>query len=152
MDTTNPEISEPSPKKLKKDKKAKKRSKDEVEAEEASTNDSATKEKVVISFEDQLKNINAIAKPMVNKKLAKRVYKSIAEAKGEKKGLRRGLKEVTKALKKKEKGFVVFAGDVIFWVGFLVGAHCSSYDFYDSWTASDPTSKKIHLYWRTTLL
>merc|ERR1719436_391258 len=49
---------------------------------------------------------------MVNKKLTKRIYKSIANAKNTKNSLRRGLKEVTKALKKKEKGFVIFAGDV----------------------------------------
>ena len=49
---------------------------------------------------------------MASKKLAKRIYKSIAKAKASKNHLRRGLKEVTKALKKKEKGYVVFAADV----------------------------------------
>merc|ERR1711934_536587 len=50
--------------------------------------------------------------PMANKKMVKRLYKSIKHAKTEKNMLRRGLKEVSKALKKNEKGFVVFAGDV----------------------------------------
>merc|ERR1712115_373349 len=103
---------EPPAKKVKKSKKEKKEKKS---AEDASTGEpeSQTKtETVTISFEDQLKNCTKIATPMVDKKLAKKVYKSIAEAKQNKNNLRRGLKEVTKALKKKEKGFVVFAGDV----------------------------------------
>merc|ERR1719226_223466 len=98
---------EPDTKKVKKSKKRKSEA-----TTEDNSNDGNT-EKIVISFEDQLKNVNSIAKPMVNKKLARRVYKSIAEAKANKGTLRRGLKEVTKALKKKEKGFVVFAGDVM---------------------------------------
>merc|ERR1712173_388026 len=69
-------------------------------------------EKVALTYEEQLKNVNEIATPMASKKLVKRVYKAIKTAKTEKNQLRRGLKEVTKALKKKEKGFVVFAGDV----------------------------------------
>merc|ERR1712178_551065 len=97
---------EPETKKVKKSKKRK----SEAPTEDSNEDNS---EKVVISFEDQLKNVNSIAKPMVNKKLARRVYKSIAEAKAIKGTLCRGLKEVTKALKKKEKGFVVFAGDVM---------------------------------------
>ena len=63
-------------------------------------------------YEEQLQNVNEIAVPMASKKLVKRVYKSIKHAKSEKNVLRRGLKEVTKAMKKKEKGFVVLAGDV----------------------------------------
>ena len=69
-------------------------------------------EKTILTYEQQLSNCNEIAKPMASKKLVKRLYKSIKHAKTEKNMLRRGLKEVTKALKKKEKGFVVFAGDV----------------------------------------
>lgn len=102
---------EPPAKKVKKSKKEKKEKKSA--GEEATTEEPETKtETVTISFEDQLKNCTKIATPMVDKKLAKKVYKSIAEAKQNKNNLRRGLKEVTKALKKKEKGFVVFAGDV----------------------------------------
>lgn len=125
-------IEEPPAKKVKKSKKEKK-TKEETEEE-------TTQETVVISYEDQLKNANKISSPigsrwsicrkkarffqnlqkkilyltllMADKKLTKRIYKSIAKAKTSKNMLRRGLKEVTKALKKKEKGFVIFAGDV----------------------------------------
>merc|ERR1712066_239305 len=69
-------------------------------------------EKTILTYEQQLSNCNEIAVPMASKKLVKRVYKSIKHAKSEKNVLRRGLKEVTKAMKKKEKGFVVLAGDV----------------------------------------
>jgi ribosomal protein L7Ae-like RNA K-turn-binding protein len=69
-------------------------------------------EKTILTYEEQLGNCNEIATPMASKKLVKRLYKSIKQAKTEKNMLRRGLKEVSKALKKKEKGFVVFAGDV----------------------------------------
>jgi len=69
-------------------------------------------EKTILTYEEQLTNCNEIATPMASKKLVKRLYKSIKQAKAEKNMLRRGLKEVSKALKKKEKGFVVFAGDV----------------------------------------
>lgn len=97
-------IEEPPAKKVKKSKKERK-TKEETEEE-------TTQETVVISYEDQLKNANKISSPMADKKLTKRIYKSIAKAKTSKNMLRRGLKEVTKALKKKEKGFVIFAGDV----------------------------------------
>merc|ERR1712173_396253 len=73
---------------------------------------SAPEGKTVLTYEQQLSNCNEIATPMASKKLVKRVYKSIKQAKTQKNMLRRGLKEVSKALKKKEKGFVVFAGDV----------------------------------------
>merc|ERR1711976_494531 len=73
---------------------------------------SAPEGKTVLTYEEQLVNCNEIATPMASKKLVKRLYKSIKHAKSEKNMLRRGLKEVSKALKKNEKGFVVFAGDV----------------------------------------
>merc|ERR1712010_413844 len=73
---------------------------------------STTEEKTILTYEEQLANCNEIATPMANKKMVKRLYKSIKHAKTEKNMLRRGLKEVSKALKKNEKGFVVFAGDV----------------------------------------
>merc|ERR1712038_1114216 len=65
-----------------------------------------------LTYEDQLVACNEIAKPMASKKLAKRLYKAMKEARKSKNQVRMGVKEVTKALKKNEKGFVIFAGDV----------------------------------------
>lgn len=74
--------------------------------------DTNEEQPVVLTYEEQLSRCNSIAKPMASKKVTKRVYKAIKGAKAKKNMLRRGIKEVTKALKKNEKGFVVFAGDV----------------------------------------
>lgn len=63
------------------------------------------------SYEDLLPLMNVIAKPLATKKTTKRIYKVVKKAAG-KKQLRRGVKEVGKALRKKEKGLVILAGDV----------------------------------------
>lgn len=67
---------------------------------------------VEISYEDKLKYINQIAKPMASKKLCKKIYKCIKKASKQKTYLRNGLKDVQKYLRKGEEGLVVFAGDV----------------------------------------
>lgn len=65
-----------------------------------------------MSYEEKLKFINPIAKPMAPKKLTKKIYKCIKKASKHKTYLRNGLKDVQKHLRKGEKGIVVFAGDV----------------------------------------
>ncbi|XP_043247876.1 H/ACA ribonucleoprotein complex subunit 2-like protein [Colletes gigas] len=65
-----------------------------------------------ISYEDKLKYINTIAKPMAPKKLTKKIYKCIRKASKQKTYLRNGLKDVQKHLRKGEHGLVIFAGDV----------------------------------------
>ncbi|XP_072760135.1 H/ACA ribonucleoprotein complex subunit 2-like protein [Anoplolepis gracilipes] len=65
-----------------------------------------------ISYEEKLKLVNAIAKPIAPKKLTKKIYKCIKKASKHKTYLRNGLKDVQKHLRKGETGLVVFAGDV----------------------------------------
>lgn len=64
-----------------------------------------------LSYEEQLLNVNIIAKPMATKKLAKRIYKLLKKAHDHKKFLQ-GLKAVQAGLRKGEQGVVVLAGDV----------------------------------------
>eukprot|EP00112_Aurelia_sp_Birch-Aquarium-sp1_P015324 Seg3388.2 transcript_id=Seg3388.2/GoldUCD/mRNA.D3Y31 product="H/ACA ribonucleoprotein complex subunit 2" protein_id=Seg3388.2/GoldUCD/D3Y31 len=62
-------------------------------------------------YEELVKQISIISKPLASKKLTKKLFKTIKKASKEK-SIRRGVKEVGKALRKKETGFVVLAGDV----------------------------------------
>jgi len=75
---------------------------------------SAMEESVVEgpSYEDKLKFVSVIAKPMANKKLTKKVYKLIKKGSKHKTYVRNGLKDVQSRIRKGEKGLVVFAGDV----------------------------------------
>mmetsp|Transcript_9537 Transcript_9537/g.10869 ORF Transcript_9537/g.10869 Transcript_9537/m.10869 type:complete len:138 (-) Transcript_9537:700-1113(-) len=57
------------------------------------------------------KGISIIAKPLAGEKLAKKTLKVIKKA-SKQKLIRRGVKEVQKALRKKEKGLCVIAGDI----------------------------------------
>merc|ERR1712083_1183915 len=63
------------------------------------------------SYEELLPLMNAIAKPLASKKMTKKIFKLVKKCAKQKK-LTRGVKSVQKALRKKEKGLVVFAGDV----------------------------------------
>ncbi|XP_047350002.1 H/ACA ribonucleoprotein complex subunit 2-like protein [Vespa velutina] len=65
-----------------------------------------------LSYEDKLKYVNSIAKPMASRKLAKKIYKCIKKASKHRTYLRNGLKDVQKHIRKGEKGLVIFAGDV----------------------------------------
>merc|ERR1712110_232289 len=65
-----------------------------------------------ISYEDRLKFVSVISKPMASKKLAKKLYKCIKKGMGYKTYVRNGLKDVQTRIRKGEKGLVVFAGDV----------------------------------------
>lgn len=64
-----------------------------------------------MDYEELVKRVCVIAKPLASRKLTKRLYKTVKKA-SKAKSLRRGVKEVAKALRKGEKGFVVIAGDV----------------------------------------
>jgi len=64
------------------------------------------------SYEDKLKFVSVIAKPMASKKLAKKIYKVIKKGSKHKTFVRNGLKDVQARIRKGETGIVVFAGDV----------------------------------------
>lgn len=63
------------------------------------------------TYEESLKYVTPIAKPMASRKLTKKIYKCVRKASKDKKQFFRGIKSVLKAIKKGETGFVVFAGD-----------------------------------------
>jgi len=86
-----------------KDKKAKK------SLDESQSNGDSKDE---VSYEDRLKFVSVISKPMASKKLAKKLYKCIKKGMGHKTYVRNGLKDVQSRIRKGEKGLVVFAGDV----------------------------------------
>merc|ERR1712059_192396 len=64
------------------------------------------------SYEDKLRFVSVIAKPMASKKLTKKVYKLIKKGSKHKTYVRNGLKDVQSRIRKGERGIVVFAGDV----------------------------------------
>ncbi|CAD7081264.1 unnamed protein product [Hermetia illucens] len=64
------------------------------------------------TYDDKLKNVNAISSPMASKKLAKKCYKLVKKAVKHKTFIRNGLKDVQTRLRKGETGIVLFAGDV----------------------------------------
>eukprot|EP01088_Endostelium_zonatum_P016519 TRINITY_DN44_c0_g1_i1.p1 TRINITY_DN44_c0_g1~~TRINITY_DN44_c0_g1_i1.p1 ORF type:complete len:207 (+),score=92.41 TRINITY_DN44_c0_g1_i1:57-623(+) len=59
----------------------------------------------------KISHVSPIAQPMGDKKLTKKVLKLNKEAAKEK-ALKRGVKEVVKAIRKREKGICVIAGDI----------------------------------------
>ncbi|KAH3788475.1 H/ACA ribonucleoprotein complex subunit 2-like protein isoform X2 [Dreissena polymorpha] len=62
-------------------------------------------------WEQKLKNMNAISKPLASRKLTKKLCKAIKKANGLKQTVK-GIREVQKAVRKGGKGLVVFAGDI----------------------------------------
>jgi len=64
------------------------------------------------SYEEKLRFVSVIAKPMGSKKLAKKVYKLIKKGSKQKGFVRNGLKDVQARIRKGETGLVIFAGDV----------------------------------------
>ncbi|XP_046849375.1 H/ACA ribonucleoprotein complex subunit 2-like protein [Xenia sp. Carnegie-2017] len=106
-------------------KKKKRKEENAVEMEETNTDiDTPKKTKKEVNesscaspsagqptYDELLKMVNEIARPMATKKLTKTLYKTCRKA-VKVKSVRRGVKEVTKALRKGEKGVVVLAGDV----------------------------------------
>merc|ERR1712083_1061957 len=65
-----------------------------------------------VSYEEKLKYVSVIAKPMASKKLSKKLYKCIKKGIKHKTYVRNGLKDVQSRIRKGEKGLVIFAGDV----------------------------------------
>ncbi|XP_055593876.1 H/ACA ribonucleoprotein complex subunit 2-like protein [Uranotaenia lowii] len=64
------------------------------------------------TYDEKLRNANAISQPMASKKLTKKIHKLIEKASKHKTYLRNGLKDVQVRLRKGETGLVIFAGDV----------------------------------------
>ena len=64
------------------------------------------------SYEEKLRFVSCIAKPMASKKLTKKLYKLIKKGSKHKGFVRNGLKDVQARIRKGETGLVVFAGDV----------------------------------------
>ncbi|XP_067118306.1 H/ACA ribonucleoprotein complex subunit 2-like protein [Centruroides vittatus] len=64
------------------------------------------------TYEDKLKFVSVIAKPMASRKLAKKLFKLVRKATKYKTYLRNGLRDVQSRIRKGERGIVVFAGDI----------------------------------------
>lgn len=62
-------------------------------------------------YEEKIKYVSVIAKPLASRKTTKRLHKLVKKA-SQAKFVKRGVKEVVKALRKGEKGFCVIAGDI----------------------------------------
>ncbi|KAH9509482.1 snoRNA-binding protein [Bulinus truncatus] len=67
--------------------------------------------KTKVSWEEKVKYLSPIARPLATKRLTRKLYKLINKAKG-KNSLYKGIKEVQKRLRKGDTGIVVLAGDV----------------------------------------
>lgn len=63
------------------------------------------------TYEERLKFVNKISKPMASKKLTKKLYKCAKKA-CKAKTSNRGVKDMLKHIKKGEKGIVVLAADI----------------------------------------
>ncbi len=72
---------------------------------------SDTEESSRISYEERIKHVSIIAKPLASKKLTKKLYKLVKKS-TKVKCTKRGVKEVVKAIRKGEKGLCVIAGDI----------------------------------------
>ncbi|XP_074598958.1 NHP2 ribonucleoprotein [Brevipalpus obovatus] len=66
---------------------------------------------VDLDYDDKLKFVSKLAKPLASKKLTKKVLKLIKKS-AKNKSLVSGLKNVQKRIRKGEKGITVIAGDV----------------------------------------
>jgi H/ACA ribonucleoprotein complex subunit 2 len=67
--------------------------------------------KKVIAYEERVKHVSVVSKPLASKKHTKKVYKVVKKA-TKVKGIKRGVKEVVKSIRKGEKGLCVIAGDI----------------------------------------
>ncbi|GAB9472005.1 hypothetical protein Gpo141_00009197 [Globisporangium polare] len=67
--------------------------------------------KTGVSYEERVKHVSIIAKPLATKKVTKRAYKVVKKA-TKVKGIKRGVKEVVKSIRKGEKGVCIIAGDI----------------------------------------
>jgi H/ACA ribonucleoprotein complex subunit 2 len=62
-------------------------------------------------YEEKIKFVSVIAKPLASRKSTKKLHKLVKKA-SQAKCVKRGVKEVVKALRKGEKGFCIIAGDI----------------------------------------
>lgn len=91
-------------------KKSKDKDKDGMVLEEEVKN--ITLEEQEMTYEEKVKYVSVIAKPMATKSQAKRIYKLIKKASKEKGFLRSGLKDVQRRIRYGETGVCIFAGNV----------------------------------------
>ncbi|KAG1688698.1 hypothetical protein V7S43_015366 [Phytophthora oleae] len=63
------------------------------------------------NYEERVKHVSVIAKPLATKKQTKHAYKVVKKA-TKVKGIKRGVKEVVKGIRKGEKGVCIIAGDI----------------------------------------
>ncbi|WKX93166.1 hypothetical protein Q1695_010870 [Nippostrongylus brasiliensis] len=87
----------------------------EESAVDASMSESAAVDTIATGkdeYEHLCTLVNAIAKPLASRKLAKKLYKLVKKSSKEQHYLRDGLKDVQKAIRKNEKGIMVLAGNV----------------------------------------
>ncbi|RLN52196.1 hypothetical protein BBJ29_000798 [Phytophthora kernoviae] len=73
--------------------------------------DTESKKHSSSSYEERVKHVSVIAKPLASKKQTKRAYKVVKKA-TKVKGIKRGVKEVVKGIRKGEKGVCIIAGDI----------------------------------------
>ena len=66
----------------------------------------------VDKYDELLRFISPISKPLASKKLTKKIYKLVRKSSKEKAIVRRGIREAMKFIRKGETGLVVLAGDV----------------------------------------
>ena len=71
----------------------------------------SSKKQKASTYEERVKHVSVISKPLASKKQTKRTYKVLKKA-TKVKGIRRGVKEVVKSIRKGEKGVCVIAGDI----------------------------------------
>eukprot|EP01147_Barroeca_monosierra_P006114 gene6114-9175_t len=90
-----------------KDKNSKK-DKTEKSKIKSNTSSEATEE---IPYETLAERVSIISKPLAGKKLTKKLYKVVKKA-HKTKALCRGVKEVSKAIRKRQSGICILAGDV----------------------------------------
>eukprot|EP00729_Bicosta_minor_P017759 gene17759-8278_t len=62
-------------------------------------------------YDELVKGVNTISKPLASKKLTKKLYKGVKKA-AKAKQICRGVKEVAKAIRKGAKGVCIIAGDI----------------------------------------
>ncbi|CEG44475.1 nhp2p [Plasmopara halstedii] len=71
----------------------------------------SSKKRSSSNYEDRVKHISVIAKPLASKKQTKRAYKVVKRA-TKVKSIKRGVKEVVKGIRKGVKGLCIIAGDI----------------------------------------
>ncbi len=71
--------------------------------------DTETKRADAKTYDERIKAVNAISKPLASRKSTKKAHKLVKKA-STAKIVRRGVKEVVKGIRKQEKGICILAG------------------------------------------